>query len=198
MIQISAKNPLFLDTLLSVLQEFHPVVYQPADIPAPLLLLCESQKRTDEILSSPAAGSVVLLGTHHEKAELEVPLPCSAVELISHIRRLLSKLENAPDFENSVFLFEGAKRLLTLKPLKKEIRLTEKETEMIICLIKALPDSVTKTDLLTKVWNYRPGSETHTVETHIYTLRQKIGDKYTDMFITNTPDGYMLVQSKTK
>ena len=84
--------------------------------------------------------------------------------------------------------------MLTCKPTKLQIYLTEKETELITYLIKALPESVSKSELLTEVWNYRPDSETHTVESHIYTLRQKLGEKYSDSLITNTTDGYILSQ----
>ena len=194
MIQIYTKNALFLDTLLTALKDFQPIVYQPKGIPAPVLIICDSQKKTDEFLANPVQSSIILLGTHHEEADVELSLPCSLNNLCEQVQKLLRKRENAPDFENKTFLFEGAKRSLTLKAMQREIRLTEKETDLIIYLIKSLPNGVSKVDLLTGVWNYRADSETHTVETHIYALRQKIGEKYADHFITNTPDGYLLVQ----
>ncbi len=195
MIQIYTKNALFLDTLLTALKDFQPVVYQPKDIPASVLLICDSQKKTDELLSHPIQSSIILLGTHHEEADVELPLPCLLNHLCEQVQKLLHKRENAPDFENKTFLFEGAKRLLTLKATQREIRLTEKETDLIIFLIKTLPSSASKVDLLTGVWNYRADSETHTVETHIYALRQKIGEKYADDLIINTSDGYLLSQN---
>lgn len=195
MIQIYTKNSLFMDTLLNALREFEPVPYKIGDPLQPILIICDSQEETNKIISQALPSAVILLGTHHIDADLEINLPCDLSELKGHIKRLIHKQETAPDFENDAFLFEGSKRLLTCKPENTQIRLTEKETEMIIYLIKSLPESVSKIDLLTEVWNYRPDSETHTVETHIYALRQKIGEKYADSFITNTPDGYLLVSN---
>ncbi len=192
MIQIKAKNQLFQETLLTALSEFNPIAYN-IDIPAgDILLIYDTQEAVNQFLRTPPTGAVVLLGTHHPEADLELNTPCLLNELKEHIRSLLIKQENAPTFENKCFLFEGAKRLLTNKITQNQIRLTEKETELISYLIKALPQSVTKTDLLSEVWNYNPDTETHTVETHIYALRQKMGETYFDSLITNTADGYLL------
>ncbi len=192
MIQIKVKNPLFRETLSSALTEFNPSIYDENTPTGDILLICDSQEDVNQFLKTPPTGAVVLLGTHHPEADLELNTPCILNELKEHIRSLLRKRENAPAFENKDFLFEGTKRLLTNKQTHEQIRLTEKETELISYLIKSLPQSVTKSDLLTEVWNYNPDTETHTVETHIYALRQKMGETYFDSLITNTSDGYML------
>ena len=54
------------------------------------------------------------------------------------------------------------------------IRLTEKERDILLLLLDAAPDSVNRKQLLDSVWGYASGVETHTQETHIYRLRQKI------------------------
>ena len=52
---------------------------------------------------------------------------------------------------------------------------------------------ISKDKILSSVWNYSPDADTHTVETHIYRLRKKINDKFSDdNFIKNTKDGYHL------
>ena len=72
------------------------------------------------------------------------------------------------------------------------IVLTEKEIKLLELLLEnQLP--ITKTEILTKVWNYSNDADTHTVETHIYRLRKKINDKFLDNnFIRNDKQGYYL------
>ena len=71
------------------------------------------------------------------------------------------------------------------------LSLTEKEVE-IITFIKS-NNNVTIKELQNNVWGYSSNLETHTVETHIYRLRKKINDKFSDEnFIINTKNGYSL------
>ena len=52
---------------------------------------------------------------------------------------------------------------------------------------------LSKKYILEKIWLYSPGTETHTIETHIYRLRQKIKEIFEDQdFIKNTKNGYSL------
>ena len=57
---------------------------------------------------------------------------------------------------------------------QKKIRLTEKETNILKYLYRAQPRAVPREELLTEVWGYNAGVTTHTLETHVYRLRQKI------------------------
>ena len=72
------------------------------------------------------------------------------------------------------------------------ILLTEKEIQLLeLFLIN--PKSVSKSEILGKVWKYSVDADTHTVETHIYRLRKKIKTKFSDdSFILNDKKGYML------
>jgi len=55
-----------------------------------------------------------------------------------------------------------------------DVILTEKEAAILSCLAESQGGVVVRRDLLTKVWGYVEGVETHTLETHIYRLRQKL------------------------
>ena len=74
----------------------------------------------------------------------------------------------------------------------KMLSLTEREINLIIFLNKSV--AATKIDKLQKeVWKYVSELETHTVETHIYRLRQKIKEKFNDEnFIISSKDGYLI------
>jgi DNA-binding response OmpR family regulator len=60
------------------------------------------------------------------------------------------------------------------KKNKSELRLTDKERDILLTLLGAQGQPVSRQELLDSVWAYAPGVETHTLETHIYRLRQKI------------------------
>ena len=73
-----------------------------------------------------------------------------------------------------------------------ELKLTEKETNIIIYLSKS-NISVGISQLQSKVWGYHSELETHTVETHIYRLRKKILKTFNDKnFIISKKNGYQI------
>ena len=72
------------------------------------------------------------------------------------------------------------------------LKLTEKETNIIIYLSK-FDNPISVTQLQNNVWGYQSDLETHTVETHIYRLRKKISEKFSDEnFIKSEKDGYKI------
>ncbi len=79
---------------------------------------------------------------------------------------------------------------------EKELELTEKESSILIFL-KQSKDPVKINQLQEKVWGYKSELETHTVETHVYRLRKKINDKFSDNeFIISDKKGYFLSEKK--
>ena len=75
---------------------------------------------------------------------------------------------------------------------ENEIILTEKEIQLLELFLNN-KKPISKDNILSSVWNYSSDADTHTVETHIYRLRKKINDKFSDEnFIINTKDGYSL------
>ncbi len=75
---------------------------------------------------------------------------------------------------------------------KVKLKLTEKEINTIIYLLdKKKPVSIR--ELQIKVWEYQPGMETHTVETHIYRLRKKILKTFNDEnLLVSKKNGYQI------
>jgi DNA-binding response OmpR family regulator len=70
------------------------------------------------------------------------------------------------------YTFRPSAKVL-LDPQEKKIRLTEKETNILKFLYRS-GETVPRETLLHEVWGYNPAVTTHTLETHIYRLRQKI------------------------
>jgi DNA-binding response OmpR family regulator len=95
--------------------------------------------------------------------------------LLARIRAQLRQHEQSEDaiFNIGPYTFKPASKLL-LDEAEKKIRLTEKETNILKYLYRANDVVVARDVLLHEVWGYNAGVTTHTLETHIYRLRQKI------------------------
>jgi DNA-binding response OmpR family regulator len=74
------------------------------------------------------------------------------------------------------------------------VRLTEKETAILKYLYRAGAKVVNRETLLSEVWGYNSGVTTHTLETHVYRLRQKMErDPSAAVILVTEPGGYRLV-----
>ncbi len=95
--------------------------------------------------------------------------------LLARIRAQLRQHEQSEDaiFILGPYTFKPAVKML-LTGDNKKIRLTEKETNILKFLYRATEGVVPRDTLLQEVWGYNAGVTTHTLETHIYRLRQKI------------------------
>ena len=71
------------------------------------------------------------------------------------------------------FVFNPPERMLTAAD-DTEVSLTDREVDIIVYLARHAGRAVPRDDLLRNVWRYQEGVDTHTLETHIYRLRQKI------------------------
>jgi len=95
--------------------------------------------------------------------------------LMARVRAHLRSHEQSEDavFKLGPYEFRPAVKMLVTDADKK-IRLTEKETSILKFLYRAGGKPVTRDVLLDEVWGYNSGVTTHTLETHVYRLRQKI------------------------
>lgn len=85
------------------------------------------------------------------------------------------------------YTFRPSAKLLQDEKARK-IRLTEKETNILKFLYR-VGDTVPRETLLNEVWGYNPAVTTHTLETHIYRLRQKIEENPGEARILVTESG---------
>jgi len=95
--------------------------------------------------------------------------------LMARLRAHLRSHEQSEDavFKIGPYTFQPSAKVLIAEDGKK-LRLTEKETNILKFLYRAGDKVVTRDVLLHEVWGYNAGVTTHTLETHIYRLRQKI------------------------
>jgi DNA-binding response OmpR family regulator len=101
--------------------------------------------------------------------------PFKFAVLLARIRAQLRQHEQSEDavFSFGPYTFRPSMKLLTDEAGKK-VRLTEKETNILKFLYRSTKSVVARDVLLHEVWGYNAGVTTHTLETHIYRLRQKI------------------------
>ena len=91
-------------------------------------------------------------------------------------------------------LSESALLRIGISPKGNKVRLTEKETSILRYLYRAGQRPVSRETLLQEVWGYNSGVTTHTLETHIYRLRQKIEkDAAAPAILVTEAGGYKLV-----
>ncbi|MGB0085274.1 MAG: response regulator transcription factor [Rhodomicrobiaceae bacterium] len=124
-----------------------------------------------------------------------VTKPFKFAVLLARIRAQLRQHEQSEDavFAIGPYSFKPAAKML-IDERGGKVRLTEKETSILKFLYRAGEKVVSRDVLLHEVWGYNAGVTTHTLETHIYRLRQKIekDPSSAEILVTET-GGYKLV-----
>lgn len=126
------------------------------------------------MLTAQSSDSDTVLGLE-SGANDYVTKPFRFAVLLARIRAHLRSHEQSEDavFRIGPYEFRPAGKML-IDDKGKKVRLTEKETNILKYLYRASGKPVMREELLTEVWGYNAGVTTHTLETHIYRLRQKI------------------------
>ena len=118
--------------------------------------------------------------------------PSSLKEINSIVEIVAAKKEFSKNSSIEIKKYSLNKNEKKLLKDGNEIVLTEKEIQLLELFLNN-KKPISKDKILSSVWNYSSEADTHTVETHVYRLRKKINDKFSDEnFIVNTKDGYSL------
>jgi DNA-binding response OmpR family regulator len=150
---------------------------------APVIMLTGQDSESDTILGLEAGANDY------------VTKPFRFAVLLARIRAQLRQYEQSEDAVFSIgrYSFRPSAKLLVDERGQK-IRLTEKETAILKFLYRAGEKVITRDVLLHEVWGYNSGVTTHTLETHIYRLRQKIErDPSKAELLVTEAGGYKLV-----
>ena len=127
------------------------------------------------IMLTAASGDAETIQGLDAGANDYVTKPFKFAVLLARIRAQLRSHEQSEDavFRIGPYEFRPATKLL-IDERQRKIRLTEKETSILKYLYRAGDTPVSREELLAEVWGYNAGVTTHTLETHVYRLRQKI------------------------
>ncbi|MBL4719759.1 MAG: response regulator transcription factor [Alphaproteobacteria bacterium] len=116
--------------------------------------------------------------------------------LLARLRAQLRQHEQSEDavFTIGPYTFQPSGKILLDEETEKKVRLTEKETAILKFLYRSGDKVVDRDTLLDEVWGYNAGVTTHTLETHVYRLRQKIErDPSNAEILVTEPGGYRLI-----
>jgi len=155
-----------------------------AAVQVPIVMLTGSDSDADTILGLDAG------------ADDYVTKPFRLSVLLARLRAHLRQSEHSDDAEFTIgpYTFRPGAKLLLDPGGRKRVRLTEKETAILKYLYRARDRVIGRGTLLGEVWGYNAGVTTHTLETHVYRLRQKIERDPTRAEILVTESGgYRLV-----
>jgi DNA-binding response OmpR family regulator len=121
--------------------------------------------------------------------------PFRSNELLARLQAQLRAFDSSQSavFTIGPYTFRPAAKLLLRIDTSQRIRLTAKEVSILKYLCRAGDRVTSREELLTEVWGYHASVSTHTLETHIYRLRQKIEVDPTDVhLLVSGPGGYRL------
>ncbi len=155
-----------------------------AGFKSPIIMLTGADSDADAILGLDAGANDY------------VTKPFRIGVLLARIRAQLRQHEQSEDavFNIGPYLFRPAAKQMVHNETGRKVRLTEKETAILKYLFRAGGTVVSRDVLLDEVWGYNAGVTTHTLETHIYRLRQKIeADPSQARILVTEPGGYKLV-----
>jgi DNA-binding response OmpR family regulator len=153
-------------------------------VKCPVLMLTAHDSDSDTILGLDAGANDY------------VTKPFRLSVLLARLRAQLRQHEQSEDavFTIGPYSFRPAQKILLTEETNKKIRLTEKETSILKYLYRAGSRTVSRDTLLGEVWGYNAGVTTHTLETHVYRLRQKIEpDPSNAEILVTEPGGYRLI-----
>lgn len=154
-----------------------------AGVKAPVIMLTAADSDADTILGLDAGANDY------------VTKPFRLGVLLARLRAHLRQHEHSEDavFAIGHYNFQPGAKILVASEGNRRIRLTEKETAILKYLFRASGEVVPRETLLNEVWGYNAGVTTHTLETHVYRLRQKIelNPSKAEILLTE-PGGYRL------
>jgi len=155
-----------------------------AGVNAPIIMLTGADSEADTILGLDS------------DANDYITKPFRIGVFLARIRAQMRQHERSEDatFQIGPYSFRASNKMLVEPESERKIRLTEKETAILKFMFRSGDRVVSRDVLLDEVWGYNSGVTTHTLETHVYRLRQKIEqDPSNAELLVTEPGGYRLV-----
>ncbi len=153
-------------------------------VTSPVIMLTAAESDADTILGLDAGANDY------------VTKPFRLGVLLARLRAQLRQHERSEDvvFTIGPYSFRPSAKMLVHTDSKQKVRLTVFESAILKYLYRSENMVVGRDTLLDEIWGYHPDVDTHTLETHVYRLRQKIeSDPSNPEILVTEPEGYRLV-----
>lgn len=127
------------------------------------------------LIKSSSHPANIIIHASDKVAYSLVTKPFRFVQLAAHVKSVVARFEqtDAATVQLAHFIFRPAQKTLT-DSNHSTITLTDKESDILEFLLDATDHTASRPLMLESVWGYSPEADTHTIDTHVYKLRQKI------------------------
>lgn len=199
-INILLKDETFAQDLEQQISQYHidlEICLGEPDSSTTLLLTDADNSHLSQIIERYKELPIVLFAdkkSSTDYADLIIEKPFKLAAFLEGLKenKLLPKVRRKECFVFKEYTLYPVKKEIFSATTQKTTKLTEKEIDIIKYLYQAAPVISSKEDLLENVWGYSSDATTHTVETHIYRLRQKVEKDGSSQLIITENNGYRL------
>lgn len=200
LISVLPANTSFTEDLSNQIKLFLPDSFVEMSMPTEktnLLLIDEKLDSLSNIANQYKELPIVIFSAIQEisdYADLIIKKPFQLNKFLQALKSntLLPKVRRKECLNIKEYNFYPVKKEIISPKIVKPIKITEREVEIIKYLYQIFPCAASKEDLLENVWGYSADVTTHTVETHIYRLRQKVEKNGGSQLVITENSGYRL------
>lgn len=198
-ISIISKNQIFAEDLSQQIQISQPSLevvlddYTSCDV----IFIDEDEKLLKEISIQNKTIPLIFFSSTYESsdyADIVIKKPFSLIKFLKKVEdnTLIPKIRHKECLKFKEYSLFPVKKEIVSSITGSCIKLTEKEVTILKYLYNNSPETIGKEELLENVWGYSAEMTTHTIETHIYRLRQKVEQEGGSQLIITENSGYKL------
>ena len=199
-ISIFSNNNAFAEDLKTQINKYLPDIEVDRDVvyeTTSLLLADEDESLIKTATEKYKDIPVVLFSSIKEVsdfADMVIKKPFRLAKFLDSLKNntLLPKVRRKECINIKEYKVFPVKKEITSTTTNDTLKLTEKEIDIIKYLYQIAPKTASKEEMLENVWEYSAEATTHTVETHIYRLRQKVEKDGGSQLIITENNGYRL------
>ena len=160
-------------------------------------IVTDSENNKKNLINNTAIPKILIqkdgkVSKSKESFALIVKLPLNIIKFNQDVIDICKKYEFNKNSLIKIKDYILDKNARVLKKNNTTLQVTEKEI-IFIEMLSSSKKPLSRNYILKNIWEYSSETDTHTVETHIYRLRQKIKNNFQDdNFIKNSSEGYSL------